>query len=93
MLKFYIIQQNYIALFLLLFLSGIFYTAERVPEEWRELFFANPMAVFIDSYRRILLHDLMPEWERIVYVVVVTLLTATVVRALFRRLDLVYPKL
>jgi lipopolysaccharide transport system permease protein len=35
----------------LFFLSGIFYTIERVPEEWRSAFLANPFALLIQQLR------------------------------------------
>lgn len=41
---------------LLLYLSGVFFTAQRVPEGWaRELFEANPVQVFLALHREALL--------------------------------------
>jgi lipopolysaccharide transport system permease protein len=45
-----------------MFASGIFYDANVVvTDEWRNVYFLNPAACLIDSYRDILLHGRMPE--------------------------------
>lgn len=41
---------------LLFFLSGVFFTSDAVPESLKPLFYLNPMAVFIESYRDLILH-------------------------------------
>ena len=46
---------------LLFFLSGIFYHIDAVPENLRGVFFMNPMAVFIDSYREVIIHNRAPD--------------------------------
>jgi lipopolysaccharide transport system permease protein len=46
---------------LLFFVSGIFFTAERVPEHLLPWFHANPLTVFIESYRAIILHGHAPD--------------------------------
>jgi lipopolysaccharide transport system permease protein len=56
-----IIADNILSLQFLL--SGIFYSAERVPEEYREWFLLNPMAALINDYRSILLLGDWPDWS------------------------------
>ncbi len=46
---------------LLFFVSGIFFSAERVPGHLLPWFHANPITVFIESYRAILLHGQAPD--------------------------------
>ena len=46
---------------LLFFLSGIFFTAKNVPPSLLPWFHANPMSVFIESYRAILLNRSAPD--------------------------------
>lgn len=47
---------------LLFFMSGIFFPVSAVPESLRTLFFSNPMAVFIVSYRDVVLYDKRPDF-------------------------------
>lgn len=46
---------------LLFFVSGIFFTAERVPAHLLPYFHANPMAVLIESYRAVILEGRSPD--------------------------------
>jgi lipopolysaccharide transport system permease protein len=50
---------------LLFFVSGIFFDAEKVPENLRSAFFLNPMAVFMDAGRAIILRNEVPQVERL----------------------------
>jgi lipopolysaccharide transport system permease protein len=44
------------------FATPIVYPVEAVPENLRSLYFLNPMAALIDSYKRVLLLELQPRW-------------------------------
>ncbi|MDR2512554.1 MAG: ABC transporter permease [Puniceicoccales bacterium] len=50
---------------LFFFLSGIFFEADKVPEDLQKYFFWNPMAVFIDSGRAVVLRGEAPVLERL----------------------------
>ena len=50
------------AMRMLLYCSGIFYTTDFIPERYISLFYMNPMAVHIHSYRNILLYEQAPEY-------------------------------
>jgi lipopolysaccharide transport system permease protein len=52
-------------LMLMMFGSGIFYSPDLILPEHRELFFMNPMAALIQSYRDALLEGVWPEWGRL----------------------------
>ena len=58
---------------LFFFLSGIFFEADKVPEALRTYFFWNPMAVFIDSGRAVILRGEVPGMERMQIAVGITL--------------------
>lgn len=46
---------------LLMFLSPIFFPVASVPETWREMFMLNPLAIFIEQTRSILLLNTTPD--------------------------------
>ena len=45
----------------LLFLSGVFFSADKIPEELKFYFFLNPMAGLIEAYRDCLLRETWPD--------------------------------
>ena len=53
---------------MLLFCSGIFYTTDIIPEKYVSYFFFNPLAVFIHSYRNVLLYEKAPEYTTQLFV-------------------------
>jgi lipopolysaccharide transport system permease protein len=48
---------------LLVFLTPVFYPLAMVPEPWRTVMHMNPLAVFIENARRVLLWDQPPNWR------------------------------
>lgn len=49
---------------LTMFASGIFYDPNSfLTEEWRQVFFVNPMASMLQIYRDVLLYQESPSWE------------------------------
>ena len=55
---FLILQSTFRLLF---FVSGIFFGAERVPPHLLPYFHANPITIFIESYRAIIIDQKMPD--------------------------------
>jgi lipopolysaccharide transport system permease protein len=51
-----------LALQIWLYASPVIYPVSAVPESLRPFYFLNPMAVLIDSYRRVLLFGQLPDW-------------------------------
>lgn len=45
----------------IMFSSGIFFSVERIPEQWKTIFFANPMANILHQYRTIFLDASWPD--------------------------------
>ena len=74
-------------LLLIMFVSGIFYRPEElISAEFHSLFFLNPVAALLDSYRQVLLSLQAPELYKILSVVCWGLLIAAVTFAIHRRL-------
>ena len=80
-------------LHVLFFLSGIFYNVEMIPEAYRSYLFLNPMAVLIDTYRGILMHDQWPATERLLWIALLALAVNALAWRVLRRCDRLYPKL
>ncbi len=76
----------------MLFVSGIFYNTERIPEQWRTLFFANPIALLIEQYRQVLLHNQWPYWPSLLYLWLACLVMGYGVWRFYRRFEAVYPR-
>lgn len=67
------------------YLCPIIYPAEMIPEAWRPLYFLNPMAVFIDSYRRLLFFGIWPDWPYLGLTMVLTGLLFVVAYRYFKQ--------
>ena len=52
---------------LLFFFSGIFFDASKIPADLRTVFFMNPMAGLIDSYRAIIIGGKLPQMHILAY--------------------------
>lgn len=52
---------------LLMFLSGVFFTASIVPVAAQQLFFSNPMAGLIESYRYVIMWQQGPNFASLLY--------------------------
>lgn len=76
----------------LLFTSGIFYTVDRIPQEWQPLFFTNPMANILFQYRQIFVENQWPVWSMLGWVVLGSLIGLGIVLWLYRRLESVFPR-
>lgn len=80
-------------LMLMMFLSGIFFTADRLPHTLRVIFELNPMVVLIEAFRDILLHNQWPDLTHLLYVVVVSTPILAFAVLFIRKNDRRYPKL
>jgi lipopolysaccharide transport system permease protein len=69
----------------LLFLSPIFYPASRVPESFRVVYDANPLAHLLEAARALLLDGASPDWGALAMVSFASLLVAWGGYAWFRR--------
>lgn len=78
---------------LLFFLSGIFYTADVIPESIRGYFRFNPAFLLIEIYRDILVYHRWPSLSAIVTISIFSLVILTVACYILRRFDRIYPRL
>ncbi len=56
-----------VGLMLLFYLTPVFYQAEAIPSKYRVLYTLNPMAVLVQSYRKILFYGVAPEWSSLLF--------------------------
>lgn len=80
------------ALRAVMFVSGLFFSGDIVPESLKPWFYANPMAVMLESYRDVLLHGQWPHWERLAWIVLASMAGIVLGRRLLRHFDYSYPK-
>ncbi len=78
---------------MLFFVSGVFYSIDSIPEEYRFYMRLNPMGSLIESYRMILLEDRIPGWEPLAIIAGVSCVALAVGFAIIRRFDRQYPRL
>jgi lipopolysaccharide transport system permease protein len=76
-----------------MFASGIFYTIERIPEEWRPIYFLNPMATLLYEYRRVLIEGHWPDMQALGWIVLVCVLVIAVLALSYRKLEQLYPRI
>lgn len=80
-------------LMLQMFVSGVFFRADTIAEQHRELFFLNPMARLINEYRVILLDRQWPDMFGLAYVAVLGAGLLVLAMWLISRFDKTYPRL
>lgn len=76
-----------------MFLSGIFYDGRELPLDKQELFYLNPMAKLIESYRVVLLEDTWPDFGALVLPLAVSLGLLVAGITIIRILDRDYPRI
>ena len=76
----------------MMYLSGILYSIERLPPSIQEYFYYNPMAVIIDWYRLILMHNQAPALDAILYFIAITFALVFLSHYLMKKLDSTYPR-
>jgi len=75
------------------FVSGIFFSPERIPEAYRGYFLLNPMARLIEDYRGVLLHGRWPEPVPLLVIALVSVLVILAVARFMRRFETAYPRI
>lgn len=51
------------ALNILMWLSGVMFSIEKVPEHLKIWFYINPISVFLDAFRSVLVQGMWPNWK------------------------------
>ncbi|WP_296234662.1 ABC transporter permease [uncultured Pseudomonas sp.] len=80
-------------LMLMMFMSGIFFSADQVPEHMRGAFEYNPIVLLISAYRDILLRGEWPHWSSLGYCFALSLPILGVALLTLARNERRYPKL
>ncbi|MBI3243374.1 MAG: ABC transporter permease [Chloroflexi bacterium] len=76
-----------------MYVSPVIYPATLVPEILRPLYFLNPMATVIDTYRRLLLHNQMPDWPYLGLAALVSIALLTFAYRYFKQAERVFADL
>lgn len=76
-----------LALQVWLYASPVIYPVSAVPETLRAIYFLNPMAVLIDSYRRVILFGQLPDWGWLGFAAVVSILILILGYRFFKRAE------
>lgn len=80
-------------LMMFLFLSGIFFDINQLPDSIKNILYLNPVATLIMMYRKVLLNSAVPDWQQLFFVLSFSAFTFLVAGWLFHRFDRVYPKI
>jgi len=72
---------------LLFYLTPVLYQVESFPERYRWIFKINPMSVFINAYRQVLLAHDVPKWESIAIGLAVTVIIFVVGYRFFKKAE------
>jgi lipopolysaccharide transport system permease protein len=79
-----------LALQIWMYLSPIIYPVNLVPERLRPIYFLNPMAVLIDTYRRTILFNQMPDWPYLGLAALVSVSLVVIAYRYFKRAERVF---
>jgi ABC-type polysaccharide/polyol phosphate export permease len=69
------------------YLTPVIYAVEFFPEKYRIIFQLNPMAVFINAYRQVLLGGDFPKWSSLGVGVLLSLILFFVAKKIFSKLE------
>ncbi len=76
----------------MMFGSGIFYSYKDIPVQYHDLFFFNPMAVIMHSFRLILIEHVRPDFGQLYFVAGLSILFIIIGVMIYRRLEYTLPR-
>ena len=76
-----------LVLILWFYLTPIIYSVEFFPENYRWIFKINPMSVFINAYRLVLLAGELPNWGSLGFGVAISLILFFIAMKVFKKLE------
>jgi ABC-type polysaccharide/polyol phosphate export permease len=76
-----------VALTMWFYLTPIIYPIDIVPERYQLLFDLNPLSLFINAYRRVLLHGESPDFEKMFLGLGISLATLLIGYYLFKKME------
>jgi lipopolysaccharide transport system permease protein len=71
---------------LMIFVTPVFYPSSMIPEEYRVLLYANPMAAIVDGFRAVMFDTAVP-WDRLAIAIAMTLVLSATGFLYFRRME------
>lgn len=77
---------------LMFFCSGVFYSPDIIPPEYKKIFLLNPMASLLHNYRQVLIYKQWPDWWSLSIIVMCSLFVIFVMWRIIKRLDYTYPR-
>jgi len=69
------------------YLTPVIYAVEFFPEKYRIIFQLNPMAVFINAYRQVLLGGDFPKWSSLGIGILLSLILFFIAKKIFKKLE------
>lgn len=76
-----------------LFVSGVFYSLDMVPAQYRDYLVLNPMATIVEAQRAVLLRGEVPNVRAMMGVLMLSVAIGALAYVVLRRYDKIYPKL
>lgn len=76
-----------------MYLSPVFYPASLVPERLQPIYFLNPMATLIESYRQVIFFNRPPDWLYLSITVAITLAVAAASYRYFKHAERMFADL
>jgi lipopolysaccharide transport system permease protein len=77
----------------MLFLSGVFFKVDAIPDYAKEYFYANPMAVIVHDFRLLTVEGISPDPARLLTIFGISGLAIIVGAIVMQRMRWLYPKL
>lgn len=77
---------------IMMFCSGIFFNYRDIPAMESKIFFVNPMAVMLSSYRDVLMYKTVPNLDLLLYVIILSLTIISVCLFAFKKLEYILPR-
>ncbi len=76
-----------VVLTLWFYLTPVMYPVDIVPDKYRIFYDINPNAVFIDAYRRVILYNQTPAFEKMFLGLAIAVVTFAVGYYLFKKME------
>jgi lipopolysaccharide transport system permease protein len=74
------------------FASGIFFSADSIPEQYQLYYYLNPMATLVESFRDILMYNQWPQWDMLLLIGFLSCIALFLSIRLIAHFEYTYPK-
>jgi len=79
-------------LMFVMFLSGIFYSYERIPAQWQNIFLMNPIAFILKCYREIFIDGIYPDFVTLGTWGIISMLGCVLILMAYKKLRYIFPR-